>query len=311
MASLTAEARGDLDALIRAMNEAMAAMEKLKGEKEASAAVMDAAKVRADAAEKRASIIKANALKLLTKLDTIRKRWDAMKAVQRPCDECGGTGKVDDAAQSGQQMKCDLCGGDGQVRHHLPVKGADAVDEPAAELEAELPDEELDADELEVAQETEAAAGQTAKMDVARKALRDSARADAVKRAAALQRRIDQGVCVRTALETTARRYGIDPIKLDDVAIRKAVVLRLSPKAKLDGIAPGALVAKFDALVEAAGEPQSGTPSDMARAAGSPFVVPVVQSTVEPREDGSHLSGYERMVWQQSHDADALLSKRA
>lgn len=267
-----------------------------------------AAETKATEALGKLAIVKDNALAIVGRLARARTIYDAMKAKMVKCDECGGTGKVPSMDDDSKMVKCDMCDGDGEYRMHLPVSHATGQEEGAADDDDTLsetfgsPDDDMDEDELETEQETEENAGKVnqTRGDKRRADTRARRRQDAIafaeKRDASLQRRIDRGVRARAALEGVARRFiGDNLAKLDDSGIRKAVIAKLSPKMKLDGKSDGDLRVAFDTLVATAGEVSV---SDAARSVMSPFYVqPRTDGAVEPKEDGSHLSGRDRMLF--------------
>lgn len=270
-----------------------------------------------DTISKRHKIVLDNGKILVKRVRSIHKAFDAMKAKMIPCDECQGSGKVasaDDDGSSDEPMmsKCDMCDGTGTIRMHMPISKATGIeegntdeegdeDEPdEGDLDEEMgdPDEEMDETELEVAQETEQKAGESKADAIARRNRRDAARKLAKKRSDSIARRIDRAVKVRRTLEVVAGQIlGTDVSKMDSTEIKKKVVTKLSPTSKLDGISSARLALKFDTLVEVANVPRM-QPADIARGGSSPFLQGNRRDNKEePREDGSHLSGRARMLF--------------
>lgn len=236
---------------------------------------------RADKAEKLAAVLRANGRRAVDLLAEVRRRWDAMKARMMSCDECGGSGKVQ--GDGAEPVKCDYCDGKGSFRMHDAVAAAMAGGEPGADVDAAMedPDGDMDADELEVEQATETEAG---KADAARKRVdaakkREEFRAGAAKRRVdSLDRRIARAAVARAALlGEAARVLGAkwDGSKLDAVAIRKAVILKLAPEAKLDGKTAVQIEERYATLIE--GLPEAPSASDNARLGASPFGTKVPQ----------------------------------
>lgn len=234
-----------------------------------AAALLTAEKKRADAADKRATVLKDNAKGLVAKVGAIRVAWDSMKARMVACDECTGSGKVMDDA--GKEAACGYCDGKGSVRMHDAVKGMEAPDgdDEGDDTEKDMDEsveaaESVDEDELEVEQATEEKSGAASKKaDAARRKAqlrKDSAR----ERVGAVQRRKDsksrqvrRAMTARIDLEMAARRYldeadvsAADLRKLDDVGVMKAITLKLAPDAKLDGKTPEQIRARYDAELE-------------------------------------------------------------
>ena len=264
-------------------------------------------------------IVRDNACSLLSDLKRVRSVVDGKK----------GKLAMLEADEEGN-VTMHLPGG---VKVHMPTSKATGIAEGEADdkdvaVAEEDPDgdddmdsleeategaEDMDEDELETEQETEGESGKAKKDAAARRA---KARADSLKFAKGvvltINSRIDGGIKARTALEGVARRFldaSTDISKLDAVGIRRAVVEKLSPTTKLDGKSPTDIKARFDALVELAGDAPSG--SDLARSLVSPFVANRTQVTdAEEKEDGSHLTGRDRMIFQQKLDVDAILSKK-
>ena len=238
---------------------------------------------------------KTKALQLFDSLHAILKRGkqrrDAVKARMMGCDECGGTGTVSD---DGVDKKCDYCDGKGSFRMHdkmADLSSAASV-EPESEEHGEFgsdptdDDDDIDdADELQVERETEEngaegvarakvkkdgiSSRRAARRDARRETGRKQALAAKKARQDSLQRRIDRAARARTKLETTAARILGEGWKADgksDEAVRKEVVMKVSPEAKLDGKDRAYLQARFDIAVEqsAAGI----TAVDLARGAG-------------------------------------------
>lgn len=186
-------------------------------------------KTRADKAEGKLKIVKANVI-------AWKKRADAMKAKMVGCDACSGSGKVMD--DDGQESKCDYCDGKGAFRmHDAIVAGGDDPDGDADQDDAMEP-EQLDANELEVEQETE---------NEAKAAHKDGKRKDAhVTRQRAIRKKIDAMVARRVdarakLLDVAKRALGPD-WKSDgksSLEIKRAIVGKIEPKAgadKLDGM---------------------------------------------------------------------------
>jgi len=273
-----------------------------------------AAETAAQSVAAKLKIVKDNAISLIKDRKAIRAVVDAIKAKMVPCDECGGTGKVPDTSKDdAEAMKnCDMCDGDGEFRMHMPVSKATGQEEGATDDLSETlgdPDEDMDADELEVEQETEEKAGAAnkSKTDKARKQRREEAVAFQAKRDASLQRRIDAGVRTRAKLEAQVRPFvgDADLSKLDSDGIKRLAIAKLSPATKTDGMKTADVGARFDALMDLA--PKGAvSASDAARALTSPFFVqPRVDTNVEPKKDGSHLSGRDRMLYLQEHPESA------
>lgn len=274
----------------------------------ADAARADADKSKLDllAAIKRSDGILARAK---GKLGRVRMLFDGMKARMMDCDECGGTGNVDDVDPSNlaqnaaihlktgnvhdkphgdASRKCDYCDGSGKVRMHDAIKASAPVDEDAhPDEDMESMGEELAEDGLEregAAEEgLEKAANpehkdRAAKRKDARKSARDRRR-DSIDRMAA-RRSI-----VRAALLTTAARFDPDA-KFDgkpDMEVKRAVVAKLAPHldaAKLDAAQVQLFYAAEVKRADAIGS-ETPTASDQLRA-GLGYV-----PQVQPRRDGA------------------------
>lgn len=185
-----------------------------------------------------------------------RGRFDAMKAVKKTCDECGGAKQIDG-------VKCDYCDGEGTVRMHDAVKtiAEPAGAEEAAPMDMEAEGEELveDADELAVEQETETEAGAAHKDSARRRrrlAHRDAARQLRTRRDAARARRDSARLRDRVALVIEARRHLDADAKIDgvdDAGVRRLVLAKLRPAMKLDGKSPEFIAAAYEmAIADAA-----------------------------------------------------------
>lgn len=293
-----------IDGLELGLNDAnagaiQAAIDKALGaiKERSDSAVRDAISAR-DSAVKTVRIVKDNAGKLVAKLNRIRTKWDAQKAKMVTCDECLGSGKVDDDATPGKQVACDFCDGAGEIRMHSPIstatkEGAGQTDDD--DLDDDLDDdddEEMDADELEVEQSTETESGKAdskRRKDAARRRRADERREFADKLQASLKRRLDRAVRARVAMETEARKFlgaDADLTKLDAIGIQKAVVLKLNPQAKLDGKSAEQIAARYDAEIESRGS----AASDAARR-------PAFAPPPAKKNDGSGLRGRELMEW--------------
>lgn len=252
--------------------------------KERSDAALSSATKRADAAEKKVSVVKGNALKLVSAVGVIREKWDAMKARMVPCEECDGEGQV--PGDDGKPVACGYCDGKGEYRMHDAVKamtskeeGPDGDDDDEMDMEEAVAGAETDEDELEAEQATEQEAGKASKKDEAKTRRRAKERKDAKRERDALrQRRADsrdrqlrRAMSKRLDLETNARRYldeedvsAADLAKLDDVGVMKAIVKKLAPEAKLDGKTPVEIRARYDAEIERAPQFTPEAARDMA-----------------------------------------------
>lgn len=279
----------------------------------------DAARVAAEGtaatSAAKLKIVKDNALRLIKDKKALRAVLDAMKLKGK----FGALDMDDDG-----NMTMALPGG---ISMHMPKSKATGVEEGSADGDemgtceegdgdediSEMlgdPDEDMDENELETQQQTEEEAGAAAKKGDAK--ARAKRKEDSRKLVAAFlanfRSHVDRSVRARAVLEATARRFtgDTDLAKLDSDGIRKAVISVLSPKAKTDGKKPADIRATFDALVEAAGE-STVTASAAATALTSPFYVATKTDAREAtKEDGSHLTGYERMLFNQSKQDAAL-----
>lgn len=154
----------------------------------------------------------------------------------------------------------------------VKIDGVDySIDEPASQAVLKLQAhadslaEQLDAAKKQAAEQQARADKAAEDLEAEQKARADDASADKVQAA----------VKARVALETLAAKViADDTVKLDEMSdddIRKAVVLKVSPKAeaKLDSADAAYLSARFDAAVDAWQAAQDAKPkaSDSVRAA--------------------------------------------
>lgn len=198
-------------------------------------------RVRADGIEKEKSVLQKKLDNVRANIRARNARIDAMKSKMVGCDECGGSGKVANA--DGENEKCDWCDGAGEISQHK-VAGA-----PGAPVDDDDGDEEmsLDTDELEAEQETE---------EEAKKASMDSQkRVD--RRLKVARRKLDwlteRRAKNRASLLALAEKHlGADAKVdgLDEIAIKRKVLEKLTPKAKLDGKDAAAIRERFDAALE-------------------------------------------------------------
>ena len=219
---------------------------------DSATAAQTAAATEAAKEKKRADGLKA---RFAASLARIRAKLDGMKARMMGCDECGGSGKVMDAG--GAEAKCDYCDGAGSLRMHEMVKAAPSAegphpDEDLAEIEEEtdsgVPERESAAEEkLETVANPD-----HPKLDAAKKSRADARAATRAtlrqKRADSLERRATRRAVERAALLATAGKHLGAEEKLDgkpDLDIKRAVVAKLAPHVKLDGMAPAVLEVLF------------------------------------------------------------------
>lgn len=225
-----------------------------------------AALARADKAEKLLKIVRDNGGRIVAKFNRVRDAFDAKKAVMAQCEECNGTGKVD-GAEEGKQVSCDFCDGEGSYRMHSPIGGKagaaeDGDEDPDGDIDEELGDKEMDADELEVEQSTEEEAGKAnPKGDRARllkrkndrKARRDAYAEQQKALQASRQRITDRAVLRRCALQDRARKVLGDEFTFagkTDAAIKRACVEKLNDGVKLDGKSESQIGERYDAAME-------------------------------------------------------------
>ncbi len=190
----------------------------------------------------------------------LRARLDAMKARMMGCDECGGSGKVMDAA--GAEAKCDYCDGAGALRMHEMVKGM----APAAE--DALPDDDMVAmgDDLSgepASEEAQEKAANPAHDDPKASEKADAKKARKADCATARKRRLDSMARTadrrsrsRAALLSEAGKH-VDSAEIaakSDHEIRLAVVTKLAPHvdaSKMDAASVGVLYASETARAKA------------------------------------------------------------
>jgi hypothetical protein len=221
------------DPALQGVIDRVLAEARLDGEKAAKAE-----KERADAAQAVAARLKKHAVQRGGYVIKLQGHLDAMKAKAVGCDECAGSGKVDDGA--GGMAKCDYCDGSGSFRMHDAIKAMAPApgEEPAAD-EGEPPapkmtdDAALERDDPEEEQaEKEANAGHK---DAARKAVV----ALRGKRTDMLQRLVARGARARASLLVEAAAILGADAKLDGKsteAIKREVVAKAAPHVKLDGL---------------------------------------------------------------------------
>lgn len=220
---------------------------------------------RADAAEKRLALIKARH----------EARKDAFKAYKHDlmnCPACGGEGKmakhdVDPDGDGDEHEECDYCDGAGKVSA-LGAFGGEVKTGDDDDDDASMDDDAMDVNELEVEQATEEES-KAAHKDAA---ARDKRRQDGVKKlVAAVERRARRDSLRRAKLETEARKHlgaEADLSKMDDLAVRRAVIEKLAPSAKLDGRDATYVRARFDAEIERLSSDENA--ADRARRAAAP-----------------------------------------
>lgn len=240
------------------------AMEKVRMDGERAT---KAEKERADSLATANGHLKANAIQRGEIVRSLLARFDAAKAKMAVCDECGGSGKVgngDDAA------KCDYCDGKGTYRMHDLVKGA-AVDDDDDESE---PAEMVDDDDMERDDPEEEKAEKAANSkhkdgkDAARLALKK-------KRADSIARMVARAAKSRAALMVEGAIHLGPDAKLDtkgDAEIKREVVAKLAPHAKLDGLDEKAIDLLFQVEVGRAAKAREDglTASDQLRAGTQP-----------------------------------------
>lgn len=236
------------------------ALEKARAE---GAALVAIERKRADELEKKTKILRANGVKLIARVDKVKDEFKSYKHDLMTCPECGGSGKVKDDGEAAEMM-CGYCDGKGKVSALGEFGGA--LEDDASPMMSDDDDDddmdEMDVDELEVEQATEEEskkAHKDARREI-RAAKRTKARTDALARARKrLGWRIDRAVKRRAALLAVAHRHlGELPelATMDEAAIKRVVVTKLEPAAKLDGRSDDVVQGMFELLTAKAASEQ-------------------------------------------------------
>ena len=266
-----------------------------QGRKDAADAIA-AEKAKLDAATTKLDHLKANALQRGAIVRSLTAKFDAMKARMIDCDECGGTGKVghDDKA-------CDYCHGTGKIRMHDAIKampggepdGPEQLDEPDGD-EPEM----VDDDSLETESPEECKIAKIANpehKDAARAARKDAQK----RRADSLGRMVARAAQDRASLLTEAGKHTGADVKLDAMtpsAIKSAVLAKLAPHIKLDGLDASAVDLFYSAELArvAAQRTDTAGASDVLRAAMMPTGGAAGQASLEDRLDAARKARDER-----------------
>lgn len=222
--------------------------------------------------EGHAAAVKAVAKNLKLRADAKGEALKAVKHETMTCPECGGSGEVakDDDDDADAMMKCDYCDGKGKVSALGEFGGDFAGKGPDADGDYDMDDDDMDADELATEQATEEEAKEAHKDGFVRRiAARAKRRAAALKRHdAAVERRARRAIKARVALESEARKHlgaGADLSKLDALGVKRAVVAKLAPQAKLDSAPEAVVEAAY--LLEVARAAEAPNAVDAVRAA--------------------------------------------
>ena len=300
-----------------------------QGRKDAADAIA-AEKAKLDAATVKLNHLKANALQRGAIVRSLTAKFDAMKARMIDCDECGGTGKVghDDKVyksgagnphgtkaeaneenkaihayytEKGDAKSCDYCHGTGKIRMHDAIKampggepeGPEQLDEPDGD-EPEM----VDDDSLETESPEECKIAKIANpehKDAARAARKDAQK----RRADSLGRMVARAAQDHAALLTEAGKHTGADVKLDTMtptAIKSAVLAKLAPHIKLDGLDASAVDLFYSAELArvAAQRTDTAGASDVLRAAMMRTGGAAGQASLEDRLDAARKARDER-----------------
>jgi hypothetical protein len=177
------------------------------------------------------------------------------------CPQCGGAGKMVKAGDDDAMIGCDMCDGTGKIKSSSLGEFGGEVEDDDDDAYDDL---KKDVDELEVEQETEKeAAGAHKDWKAKRDARAARRRKDAAKRrkdgaqkfSAAVKRRVDHAVRARAALEVNARKVlgeDADLAKMDEAAIKKAVIAKGFPEFKADGKSADVIDDRYQLALEQA-----------------------------------------------------------
>ena len=207
-----------------------------------------------------------------------------------PCDECGASGEVDGA-------KCDYCHGEKQIRMHDAIKAmpdaTEQLDEPDDDEPEMVDDDKLERESPEEEQ-LERAANEEHK-DAARAARKAAQKA----RADSFARQVARAAQDRASLLTEAGKHTGADVKLDAMtpsAIKSAVLAKLAPHIKLDGLDASAVDLFYSAELArvAAQRTDTAGASDVLRAAMMPTGGAAGQASLEDRLDAARKARDER-----------------